>query len=79
MTTGAKIAIIATSVLLIGGGIFGYFYFKRKEQLKEDGQGIKDNLKDESPKRVDLIALKKPKPIKEKIVIPYNIRELYKI
>ncbi len=79
MTTGAKIAIIAFSVLLIGGGIFGYLYLKKKEQKELAGQGIKEVLDEGDIKQstnAKLTDLKQQKPIKETVAMPSNYKEL---
>jgi uncharacterized protein HemX len=69
MTTGAKIAILVSSVVLIGGGIGVYFYIKQKKEQKNI---VSSNTTEK------LNILKAQKPTKENRKLPDNIKEISK-
>jgi uncharacterized protein HemX len=70
MTTGAKIAILVSSVVLIGGGIGVYFYIKQKKEQK--------NIVSSNATNQKLNILKAQKPTKENRKLPDNIKEISK-
>jgi hypothetical protein len=70
MTTGVKIAILVSSVVLIGGGIGVYFYIK---QIKEQKNIVSSNATNQK-----LNILKEQKPTKENRKLPDNIKEISK-
>jgi hypothetical protein len=68
MTKGTKIGLIIGSIVLIGGGIGAYFYFKKKKENE-----VTDDLTD--TKMPDIITPIESTPVMETRVSEINVEE----